>query len=215
MIVALSDDDGPSVARILTLRDRLICRRFRSRRVRSIGPSSSSARRYRPRRSRSARNRARRNPRCRWMVNILSRVHMRRLAAPGAALIVVDGVDVVEARDQRAGHQRFASCRPRRSTSPRWSSRGFPCSRWRRRRGSASCCRGEDRRRRVGWLARRMTPAGVDRRPRAAVVCGRTFALADEQEDDRADDGKQHDAGGDYRLSVPRFEGARSHRVGR
>src|SRR4029079_14840395 len=39
--------------------------------------------------------------------HLVARAH-RRFATPGAALIVVDGEDVVKARYERTGHERFA-----------------------------------------------------------------------------------------------------------
>ena len=65
LTVALSEEEGPSVARILALRSRLIDRRFRFPWARSIAPSSSFARRCRPRRNRFVQTRARHSPRCR------------------------------------------------------------------------------------------------------------------------------------------------------
>ena len=59
---------------------------------------------------------------------LFARAH-EGLAGPFAAAVVVDRVDVIVARNQRAAQQRFAGCAPTRSTSLRWSSLRRPCSR--------------------------------------------------------------------------------------
>ena len=87
---------------------------------------------------------------------LVARAH-EGVAGPFAAAVVIDRVDVIEARDQRALQQGLAGCAPTGSTSPRWSSPRCPCSRSRCRPGCRCCCRGGSR----PWPAARARAANA------------------------------------------------------
>ncbi len=95
---------------------------------------------------------------------LVARAH-EGLAGPFAAAIIVEGVDVIVARDEVAAQQGLADCATTRSTSLRWSSPRRPCSRARCRPGWRCCCRAGNRRPRDSLHRHAATTASTGRMP--------------------------------------------------
>ena len=105
-------------------------------------------------------------------------------------------------------------CPERRSTSPRWTIAGSPCSRSRRRRGWRSCCTGAGRLPLASALRPPETPAGGGRLRQQTRLRVGPVVLLEQEEGDDGDHRQPGNAGDDDRLSMPGSDLARSLRHG-